>query len=654
MRVQKSLVSVILPSYNRAHFIAQAITSVLNQTYQNIELIIVDDGSTDNTQDVIATFDDERLRYIKLPKNIGRSFARNQGIRAAQGEFLAFLDSDDYFLPFKIEFQVNFLYANHDVQMVYTGAACISDIAEPIKYFYHAPLSGYLYNEIAFFKPLTIILPTVMLRHKILTKIGSFDEKMNRFEDVDFWRRISKKFKIGAINEITCHIRSHEGNHVKSFPMKSFEDAIDYYAQKILTEDIDVDPIIIQAGLRRLYGHYATGLARVSGSNAIIKRLESKARQMFQPLVSIVIPVYNGENFLAQAVNSALGQTYKNIEIIIVNDGSSDDGATERIALAYRDHVRYFSKPNGGCSSALNYGVRQARGKYISWLSHDDLMVPTKIEKQVAFLAQQANPDKTVVYGDYSIFYGKSPNKFYESAVNFPEVEPQNFRYFLTTQNILHGCTLLIPKQAIIKHGMFDEKLKTVLDFDLWFKLAKTESFLFLPGVVVHARSHPEQDSKRKLDLFMKEANELLAYFAEELSDLEVKRGSNKPRVEGYYMIATSFKRRNFHDAALHVLRLVEKYATEAIKLDGNLTPEGDEVLKSLFLINRTMVMQDKHEPMMSDAKIIRGFGSYIVKFSFRILTGKPFIRKLAILCFTKLPARAQSYLVRILQRYKI
>ena len=108
----------------------------------------------------------------------------------------------------------------------------------------------------------------------------------------------------------------------------------------------------------------------------------------YEPLVSIVIPVYNGSNFLQQAIDSALNQTYKNIEIIVVNDGSRDDGATEQIALSYGDKIRYFSKENGGVSTALNMGIANMKGEYFSWLSHDDMYKPEKIEKQIEAINQ--------------------------------------------------------------------------------------------------------------------------------------------------------------------------------------------------------------------------------------------------------------------------
>ena len=100
----------------------------------------------------------------------------------------------------------------------------------------------------------------------------------------------------------------------------------------------------------------------------------------FQPKISIIIPVYNGSNYLKDAIDSAIAQTYKNIEIIVVNDGSNDKGRTEAIAKSYGNKIRYFHKENGGVATALNLGVREDEGEYISWLSHDDLFLPYKLD----------------------------------------------------------------------------------------------------------------------------------------------------------------------------------------------------------------------------------------------------------------------------------
>ena len=101
------------------------------------------------------------------------------------------------------------------------------------------------------------------------------------------------------------------------------------------------------------------------------------------PKVSIIIPVYNGSNYLKDAIDSALAQTYKNLEILVINDGSNDDGKTREIALSYKDKIRYFEKENGGASSAINLGIKEMKGEYFSWLSHDDMYYPNKVERQV-------------------------------------------------------------------------------------------------------------------------------------------------------------------------------------------------------------------------------------------------------------------------------
>lgn len=117
------------------------------------------------------------------------------------------------------------------------------------------------------------------------------------------------------------------------------------------------------------------------------------------PLVSVVIPVYNGNNYLQDAVNSVFAQTYPNIEIIIVDDGSTDE--TWPLIEKLGNKVFGFHKENGGIASALIFGIRKAKGNIIAWLSHDDVFLPTKIVKQVEFL--NSNPEMIACYTDFDI-----------------------------------------------------------------------------------------------------------------------------------------------------------------------------------------------------------------------------------------------------------
>ena len=118
-----------------------------------------------------------------------------------------------------------------------------------------------------------------------------------------------------------------------------------------------------------------------------------------QPKVSIVIPVYNGADYMREAIESALNQTYENCEVIVVNDGSTDE--TEQIALSYGNKIRYFAKENGGVSTALNVGIEKMTGEYFAWLSHDDVYYPWKIEKQINVLRKSKAWD-AIVYGNWN------------------------------------------------------------------------------------------------------------------------------------------------------------------------------------------------------------------------------------------------------------
>lgn len=271
-----------------------------------------------------------------------------------------------------------------------------------------------------------------------------------------------------------------------------------------------------------------------------------------QPKVSIVIPVYNGANFIREAIDSALAQTYSNIEIVVVNDGSRDEGATERILLSYGDRIRYFSKENGGVASALNRAIVEMTGEYFSWLSHDDLYYPNKIATQIHALAEMDHAN-TILYSDYAIF---SDNPDMVQEICLPSVSPEQFRYFLTIANSLHGCTLLIPREAFAACGTFDEKLRTTQDYDLWFRLAEKFRFVHIPAVLVKGRQHEAQGSITMKDAALVEINALLSGFAGDLSPEELTAAKHKSVSLAYAEISASFGRRRFYLAARHAIGL--------------------------------------------------------------------------------------------------
>ena len=276
---------------------------------------------------------------------------------------------------------------------------------------------------------------------------------------------------------------------------------------------------------------------------------------IFEPKVSIVIPVYNGRDYLSEAIDSSLAQTYKNIEVLVVNDGSDDDGKTARIAQSYGETIRYFSKENGGVASALNLAIAEMSGEYFSWLSHDDLYTKDKVEIEINALSRM-NRDNVVIYSNYSVFTNDPKNAI---AVSLKGVPPERFRYWITVENSLHGCTLLIPRCAFEKVGNFNESLRTTQDYDLWFRMAKEFSFVHIPEVLVKFRSHPDQGSHKMAGIVLAECNELLSSFVRELNHQEIVSATAKPLAESYAEIASSMFNRGFNEVG----NLAEEYAVK-------------------------------------------------------------------------------------------
>jgi glycosyltransferase involved in cell wall biosynthesis len=194
------LVSVVLPTYNRAGLLTRAIESVLQQTYSNFELIVVDDCSTDCTEDVVKEFQDNRIRYIRHEKNRGAPIARNNGIRAAKGNYIAFQDSDDVWVSTKLEKQVNaFNSASNDLGVVYTSFWLIDYSKETLVPSSHVKKAEGKIHDVLLEMNL-VSLSSAIVRKECFEKVGMFAD-IPRFQDWELWLRISKYYVFKHLNE---------------------------------------------------------------------------------------------------------------------------------------------------------------------------------------------------------------------------------------------------------------------------------------------------------------------------------------------------------------------------------------------------------------------------------------------------------------------
>ena len=194
-----AFVSVIIPTYNRSTEVLRAINSVLNQTYKDFELIVVDDGSTDETELLLAEF--VKLGLLKYYKNSnqGVSAARNFGVSTTLSSWLAFLDSDDEWLPNKLQLQVDYIRSNSSCNIVYTQEIWIRNGVRVNQRIIHQKYGGWIFDQCI--QQCLIAPSSVMLRATLFHEMGGFDQNFQVCEDYDLWLKISSLYEVGLVSE---------------------------------------------------------------------------------------------------------------------------------------------------------------------------------------------------------------------------------------------------------------------------------------------------------------------------------------------------------------------------------------------------------------------------------------------------------------------
>ena len=244
-------------------------------------------------------------------------------------------------------------------------------------------------------------------------------------------------------------------------------------------------------------------------------------------------------NYICDAIDSAINQTYPNVEIIVVNDGSTDN--TEEICLSYGDRIRYFSKANGGVATALNHGIRKMRGEYFTWLAHDDMFYPNKLEMQIKTIEQFA--DKSlIIHGNYdllSVKYDAVSHIKQEDNYSIEQLENSVFPLLMGT---MHASTPLIHISHFERVGLFDESLPLTQDYDLLFRMMRGEKTLFLQEPLLISRLH-EHSGKNIDNRFGKACVEQYERFIDLMSYSEVSEMFDSPRAF-YCRIAAMMKAR--------------------------------------------------------------------------------------------------------------
>ncbi|RKY32600.1 MAG: glycosyltransferase family 2 protein [Candidatus Omnitrophota bacterium] len=211
-------VSVVIPTYNRAHLVGRAIESVLNQTFQDFEILVVDDRSVDNTEKVVNDFNDARIRYIKHRINMGGNATRNTGIKNSKGEYIAFLDSDDEWLPEKLKKQIDtFQKMSNKVGLVYSWVEMIDEKGKLFRKLNFVVKGRVLQNIL---RGNFIPSSTVVVKKECFDEVGLFDESFVSCQDREMWTRIATKYEMEVVPEYLARMYRDKKISISASPKK--------------------------------------------------------------------------------------------------------------------------------------------------------------------------------------------------------------------------------------------------------------------------------------------------------------------------------------------------------------------------------------------------------------------------------------------------
>lgn len=599
-------ISLIITVFNREKTLMRCMDSVLAQTFKGIEIIVVDDSSTDQSVAIVKKYVEkyDNIVLIECPENRGAGYAKNVGVRAAHGEYVAFVDSNDYIDPDYIE--------NLYTALKKTGSElAVADISledgvsskiSPVSAVGNMVVTAKNLAQYPTDKP--SIIPgiiisgswcgasacTKLIKRESYLKFPFYEER--RCDDLPaLYPAIADAEQIVYVPQSVYHYcisgessleRGEKTIQRQMLAVMAIAETLSRYRMQkvsveyekilvvnslfnVLVDMITADDILeSQEQVHRIYHLLHESIQKESLNDSsneylfelsegfalpenklamkLIQILENGSEDEFvktairwkqvemdiHPKVSIVIPVYNGANYMREAIDSALNQTYSNIEVIVVNDGSRDDGATDKIARSYGSRIRYFKKANGGVATALNFGIGKMTGEYFSWLSHDDMYTPTKIEDEVRCLMLE--DDRTAIVAEgYQVV---DCTGTYLYTVNLHDQYPGDrlkSPMFLVMRGGVNGCALLIHKSHFDRVGLFDPALPTTQDYDLWFRMFRGQTVYYMGSSNVLSRSHEEQGSKALLADHVQECDKLWIGMMDKLTleEKESMSGSN-------------------------------------------------------------------------------------------------------------------------------
>ncbi|MEX1008074.1 MAG: glycosyltransferase family A protein [Acidimicrobiia bacterium] len=452
--------SVITPVYNGARYLVDAVTSVERQDYEPFEIIVVDDGSTDETPRVIAELG-RRVRAFRQG-NGGPAAARNRGIAEARGELLAFCDADDAWPDGKLDLQVGRLQQDPELAVVLGRVQYIADGVELPNVPYEDPDAKVLTH---------VHLGSGVYRRSAFERVGSFDATLRFSEDVDwFYRARELRAKIRILPDVTLYYRVHRSNMTRG------KHASDFELTAVLKRSVDRRKAAGREGVS-LEGWRDLDDVQPAGPRSALG----------EPTVSVIIPVFDETRYLAEAIDSALAQTHRPVEIIVVDDGSDEP---VRLPDRLLGRVIVVRSAHRGQGAARNLAAARARGELLAFLDADDVWLPDKLEHQVAALGSDDSLDMCFGYVE----------EFFSPDLEHADTSPARMQVYERRGAL--PSTFVVRTRAFRRVGKFREDV-VFAEFIDWYARATEAGVreVKLDRVVARRRIHDRNAGILRRDL---------------------------------------------------------------------------------------------------------------------------------------------------------
>jgi glycosyltransferase involved in cell wall biosynthesis len=325
---------------------------------------------------------------------------------------------------------------------------------------------------------------------------------------------------------------------------------------------------------------------------------------MEDSLISIILPVFNGEKYLTDSIESVLSQTYQNWELIIINDGSTDN--TEKLVLNYTDtRIRYLlNETNRGIIFSMNKGLEEAKGEFIARLDADDIALPLRLEKQIKFLAENK---EYVLAGCYFHTIDSAGN--YLKKVTFPDNDLDAQSYLLLHNCFCHSAVMM--RAGIAKDLKYDPEFQVCEDYDLWYRISRRGKIINIPVFGTLYRMHDNNISKRKKDIMFANVNKINKKILDGLDieysekELEVhsnalcyntdyfRSAANLGLLENWISKLYSFIKKNGHFNALIFYRILTEKWIVSTYSSGNY---GKMLFNKLLFLHPTVYFDNLYK----------------------------------------------------------